>query len=130
MRGGYPRSIPDDGTAWHLGKKVRGPVSEQTLPNTHPEFEAKRIAPPTPPTVEELERYEQAERAIVEERAAEPPGVKRVTETLDEQEISKFKKRVRQTAGQAKQAKRMEPNKKRTPRTRSGKHDSTRKPTT
>jgi putative FmdB family regulatory protein len=127
MRAGYPRRIPDDGTAWHLGKKVRGPVSQPTLANTHPEHEAKRIRPPTPPTVEEFELHQHAAEQLAEEQATDRPGVRRVTNNPDEEQLEKFNKRVRQTAGQAKQARRATPNKKLTARTRTGKHSPTPK---
>lgn len=38
MREGYPRSIPDRGTYWHLGKEVKRPVSGPTRMNEHPEI--------------------------------------------------------------------------------------------
>lgn len=37
MREGYPRSIPDRGTYWHLGKEVKRPVCGPTRMNEHPE---------------------------------------------------------------------------------------------
>jgi putative FmdB family regulatory protein len=38
MRDGYPRSIPDRGTYWHLEKEVKRPISGPTRMNEHPEI--------------------------------------------------------------------------------------------
>jgi putative FmdB family regulatory protein len=38
MREGYPRSIPDRGTYWHLGKEVKNRISGSVRPNEHPEI--------------------------------------------------------------------------------------------
>ena len=38
MREGYPRSIPDRGTYWHLGKEVKQPLKGKFRPNEHPEL--------------------------------------------------------------------------------------------
>lgn len=47
FREGYPRRIPDDGTYYHLGTKVKKMV-KQARPNEHPEVNKKR--PPKPLT--------------------------------------------------------------------------------
>ncbi|MDA1002226.1 MAG: zinc ribbon domain-containing protein [Chloroflexi bacterium] len=56
FRDGYPRRIPDDGSHWHLGKKVSKPISEASQPYVHPELKDKDSTPA--PTVEDLERFE------------------------------------------------------------------------
>lgn len=56
FRDGYPRRIPDDGSHWHLGKKVSKPISEATQPYVHPELRQPDGTPP--PTIEDLERFE------------------------------------------------------------------------
>ena len=38
MREGYPRSIPDRGTYWHLEKEVKRPVTGSVRMNEHPEI--------------------------------------------------------------------------------------------
>lgn len=38
MREGYPRSIPDRGTYYHLGKEVKSPVTGSVRMNEHPEI--------------------------------------------------------------------------------------------
>ncbi len=38
MREGYPRSIPDRGTYWHLGQEVKRPVTGSARMNEHPEI--------------------------------------------------------------------------------------------
>ena len=38
MRDGYPRSIPDRGTYWHLEKEVKRPVTGSVKMNEHPEI--------------------------------------------------------------------------------------------
>ena len=38
MRDGYPRSIPDKGTYWHLGKEVKTPNTGGVPMNEHPEL--------------------------------------------------------------------------------------------
>ena len=43
FREGYPRRIPDDGTYYHLGTKVKKLV-KQARPNEHPEVNKKRPA--------------------------------------------------------------------------------------
>lgn len=42
MRDGYPRSIPDRGTYWHLGKEVKHRISGPVRPNEHPEINKPR----------------------------------------------------------------------------------------
>jgi putative FmdB family regulatory protein len=56
FRDGYPRRIPDDGTFWHLGKKVSQPISGPSDGFTHPELKQPEDIPE--PTVEDVERFE------------------------------------------------------------------------
>jgi putative FmdB family regulatory protein len=45
MREGYPRSIPDRGTYWHLGKEVKTPNRGGAPMNEHPELYKPRPKP-------------------------------------------------------------------------------------
>jgi hypothetical protein len=45
MREGYPRSIPDRGTYWHLGQEVKRPISGPTRMNEHPEINKPQPKP-------------------------------------------------------------------------------------
>jgi putative FmdB family regulatory protein len=56
FRDGYPRRIPDDGTFWHLGKKVSKPITGASDGITHPELKQPDEVPE--PTVEDIERFE------------------------------------------------------------------------
>ena len=44
FRDGYPRRIPDDGSFYHLGKKVRSRIT-RGKPNEHPEIHKPRPKP-------------------------------------------------------------------------------------
>jgi hypothetical protein len=44
FRDGYPRRIPDDGTFYHLGKKVQTRIT-RGRPNEHPEINKPRPKP-------------------------------------------------------------------------------------
>jgi putative FmdB family regulatory protein len=44
FRDGYPRRIPDDGTFYHLGKKVQSRIT-RGRPNEHPEINKPRPKP-------------------------------------------------------------------------------------
>ena len=58
MREGYPRSIPDRGTYWHLEKEVKRPVTGAVRMNEHPE-----INKPEP-----KRRKSKGEREIISDR--------------------------------------------------------------
>jgi len=45
MRDGYPRSIPDRGTYWHLGKEVKKPITGSVRMNEHPEINKPKPKP-------------------------------------------------------------------------------------
>ena len=45
FREGYPRRIPDDGTYYHLGKKVRNKIRGGVRPNEHPEINKPKPKP-------------------------------------------------------------------------------------
>jgi putative FmdB family regulatory protein len=56
-RDGVPRRLPDDGSYWHLGKKVAKPITKVVDGYRHPEINpASREL--TSPSIEEIERYE------------------------------------------------------------------------
>lgn len=64
FRDGYPRSIPDKGTYYHLGKTVKRRISGPTRPGEHPEL--KKPQPPKVKTKGELE--DEKERKVAEEK--------------------------------------------------------------
>ncbi|HEY8490870.1 MAG TPA: zinc ribbon domain-containing protein [Dehalococcoidia bacterium] len=64
FRDGYPRSIPDKGTYYHLGKTVKSRISGPTRANEHPEL--KKPRPPKVKTKGELE--DEKERKVAEEK--------------------------------------------------------------
>jgi putative FmdB family regulatory protein len=72
FRDGYPRRIPDDGSFWHLGKKVSRPIDGPSDGYTHPDLKQPDDAPQ--PTVEDLERFEVL-REVKRERDLETGAV-------------------------------------------------------
>ena len=122
FRDGYPRKIPDDGTYWHLGQKVRRPVDRAVVANAHPELLAKE-EPPSPPTAEEREAYVQSvenyERAQAGTREA---GLGMIRDANTEGKMTAFSQRVLQTARQGRLQRRKKSNAEVTPRTASGQH--------
>ena len=56
FRDGYPRRIPDDGTYYHLGKKVTQPITGSSDGYSHPELKARK--PDPEPTVADVEEFE------------------------------------------------------------------------
>ena len=128
FREGAARRIPDDGTYWHLGKKVRTPINSPTIAGAHPELERKKRGPPKPPTVEELERHQLTKAALRERGQIDlDSGRSPTVHTEEEQQLRKFERRARGTAAQAKLKRRRKPNVETTARTASGKHERTRK---
>lgn len=77
MRDGYPRSIPDRGTYWHLGKEVKTRISHQTRMNEHPELAKPRPKPTLSKGEREIER-EKAQAAAKEETRKRKDGAPRV----------------------------------------------------
>ena len=67
FRDGYPRRLPDKGTFWHMGKEVSSPVNQPARSYQHPEIHKK--PPPTPPSAEELERFDHKEDREAERHA-------------------------------------------------------------
>jgi hypothetical protein len=63
MREGYPRSIPDKGTYWHLGKEVKTRISHQTRMNEHPELAKPRPKPTKSKGEREIARERKHEEA-------------------------------------------------------------------
>src|SRR5262245_36537227 len=45
MRDGLPRSIPDRGTYWHLGKEVQNPIRGEGVAWEHPEINKPKPEP-------------------------------------------------------------------------------------
>ena len=124
FRDGYPRKLPDDGAYWHLGQKVSTPVTGPVEANEHPELVAKKRRPPTPPTVEETEAHQMLAQQYVEQRRAQrEAGLgSGSVDTEVESKLQKFRKRRRQTAGQARIKQRRKPNAETTAKTISGQH--------
>ncbi len=60
MREGYPRSIPDRGTYYHLGKEVKRPITGGARMNEHPEINKPRPKP----------RKSKGEAAVAEDKKA------------------------------------------------------------
>lgn len=128
FREGYARRIPDDRSYLHVGKKVAGKNAGGAPAHEHPELWRKKRQPPTPPTVAEIEANAERERAYRErQQGSIDSGLNPTQDSHLEQEFKAFRKRRRQTAAQAEQKRKREPNVKRTPRTVSGKHGRTPK---
>jgi len=128
FREGYARRIPDDRSYLHVGKKVAAKNAGGAPAHEHPELWSKKRQPPTPPTVAELEANQAEERAYREhQRESIDSGLNPVQDEHLDKKLSAFTKRRRQTAAQAKQQRRREPNVKTTARTVSGKHARTSK---
>lgn len=127
FRDGTARSLPDLGRFRHLGKEVSSPITGTALPGEHPELAFDKHGPGTPPTIEEMERFEQQMTGELEQQVEEvASGKTPVIDTYREQRTGEFVKRVRKTANQARLRKIKQPNAKTTPRTRSGKHGLSR----
>ena len=77
MRDGYPRSIPDRGTYYHLGKEVKQPIRGPVRMNEHPEINKPRPKPkPSKGEVEARRDRRQAE--VKEERRRRKDGMPKV----------------------------------------------------
>ena len=55
-RDGYPRRIPDDGSYYHLGKRVSAAMTHSIDGYTHPELADDHG--PTAPSIEEIEQFQ------------------------------------------------------------------------
>jgi putative FmdB family regulatory protein len=69
MREGYPRSIPDRGTYYHLGKEVKKPISGATRMNEHPEI--NKPEPKARKSKGEMEIISEKRRLNAREKAAQ-----------------------------------------------------------
>ncbi len=94
FRDGYPRRIPDDGTFWHLGKKVSQPITGPSDGYTHPELKKPDEIPE--PTVEDVERFEVL-ADVKRERDLETGGA--IHDQSFEQAEEGMKKILRQRGG-------------------------------
>jgi putative FmdB family regulatory protein len=65
MREGYPRSIPDRGTYYHLEKEVKKPISGSVRMNEHPELNKPK--PKRKKTRGEMEIIEHQEEVVTKE---------------------------------------------------------------
>lgn len=127
FRDGAPRHIPDRGTYLHFGKEVSSPITKTALPGEHPELAFDKHGPGTPPTVEELEQFQEQMTEQLEQQAEKvASGKPPIVDTYQEHHTGEFVKRVQKTLGQARLKKVRQPNAKVTPRTRSGEHQSGR----
>ena len=119
FRDGYPRKIPDDGTHWHLGTKVRDPVNKAVEPNEHPELIDQKRGPETVPNAEEREAARDLadQYAITTRAGPDAPKDKGV-----EDRLNMFRRRARSTARRTQLKRRRKSNAESTPRTVSGKH--------
>jgi putative FmdB family regulatory protein len=77
MREGYPRSIPDRGTYWHLGKEVKKPVTGGVRMNEHPEIN-KPQPKPTKSKGERSALQDKRQAAAKEEQRARRDGVPKI----------------------------------------------------
>jgi putative FmdB family regulatory protein len=75
FREGYPRSIPDKGTYWHLGKEVKKKISGRARPNEHPELHKPKPPPRKTKGELDVEREKQHLRAS-EARKMRQSGVR------------------------------------------------------
>jgi putative FmdB family regulatory protein len=64
FRDGIPRSIPDRGTYWHLGKEVKKPISGEGVAWEHPEVDK----PKPPRTLTKGERQDVTDYERLKER--------------------------------------------------------------
>ena len=98
---------PDRGTYWHLEQEVSTPIDRAVQVGEHPErFDAK-YGPPPVPTMEELEVFEQQERARAEEaQAREDSGYGPMLNEKDLKQRREFLERQAATAQRSRVAKR------------------------
>jgi putative FmdB family regulatory protein len=119
FRDGYPRKIPDDGTHWHLGTKVREPVNKAVQPNEHPELIDQKRGPETVPSAEERDA---AEDMAFEYGRSSRAGAGAPKDKGIEDRLNMFRMRSRSTARRSQLKRRRKSNAQSTPRTVSGKH--------
>jgi putative FmdB family regulatory protein len=103
FRDGFPRRIPDDGSYWHLGKKVSKPLTGTIEGMQHPELKKKPDY--EKPSLEEIQQFEF--RQQVRRELDDHHGARMINETVEKQDRY-FRNRLRKTRGtpQEEQAKR------------------------
>ncbi|MEE8421744.1 MAG: zinc ribbon domain-containing protein [Dehalococcoidia bacterium] len=127
FRDGYPRKIPDDGTFWHLGTKVSGPVDKAVQANEHPELVAKKRGPTPLPTAEEREAHELLAEEYAEQVSGSGGGPAVIDQNV-EAKLQQFGARVAQTSRRGRLKRRRKPNAETTARTVSGEHTRSSRP--
>lgn len=80
MREGYPRSIPDRGTYYHLGKEVKKPITGGVRMNEHPEL-SKPKRRPTKSKGQVAAEQDRAETVAKEQRRQKKDGVPQIQES-------------------------------------------------
>ncbi|MDP2327699.1 MAG: zinc ribbon domain-containing protein [Dehalococcoidia bacterium] len=99
-REGAPRRIPDDGTYWHLNKKVSKPLTAASNSGLrHPELSYDDDHKPAP-SIEEIEQYEA--RQEFKRREGEGAGTYMTNDTIERLDEQTFTRMTR-TRGTAKQ---------------------------
>lgn len=98
FRDGFPRRLPDDGTFYHLGKKVSKPLTGTTDGITHPELKKKPDY--EAPSLEEIEQFEY--RQEVRRDLDRVHGARMVNETVEKQDRY-FRQRLGKTRGSKKE---------------------------
>ncbi len=97
VRDGLPRRIPDRGTFWHMGQEVSSPVDRPAFAWQHPEIHKE--APPTPPSDEEVERFDhRVDEETQKDREAAARGMYAI-QPQREREREQFLKRLVKTGG-------------------------------
>ncbi|MDA0271255.1 MAG: zinc ribbon domain-containing protein [Chloroflexi bacterium] len=101
FREGAPRRIPDDGTYWHLDKKVLKPLTSASGDGglRHPEIRYDDDAPKST-TIEEIERYEA--RQEWKRKNGEGASAFMTNDTIEREDQKTFERMTR-TRGSEKQ---------------------------
>lgn len=100
FREGAPRRLPDDGTYWHLDKKVSKPLTSASDTGLrHPELSYEDDHKPAP-SIEDIERYEA--RQEFKRREGEGAGMYLTNDTIERQDQKTFQ-RMTKTRGTPKQ---------------------------
>lgn len=127
LRDGYPRRLPDRGTFWHLGKEVASPVTGAVQSGDHQDLVHDKYGPPKVPTTEEREAFaEKIEKRLEHEAESIASGRPPIRDVYQERQAAEFTQRLEKTRDRARLARKRAPNKRVTPRTRSGEHRPTR----
>jgi len=127
VRDGIPRRIPDRGKFWHHEVEVSAPVNKSIQAGEHPELFYKEQGPDRPPTVEEEERFADAmEQSLKRDAERYESDLPIPIDQYEQHQISEFQSRVARTADMARAQRIKRPNSQVTPRTISGKHETSR----